>query len=198
MTRGTILVILSRHLFSVNVTASEVAPRWSHHLTLSPPHRSPHPAPWPGLLCLSFLHLCSQMLWHLGPADPGETPPHQGWLVPRHSQQLTCWPFPGKPVEHFLSAPLPRLRARLSHNPPCPTHAGTRYQVTQETPSSPQPSYIIHIALPRLLSLPGLPFPEKWPSGSWPCFPLSRSASWKTLGVPMWPGHRMTGCVSCF
>ena len=44
--------------------------------TISP---SPHPistlipAPWPGLLCLSFLYLCSQRLWHLGPADPGET-----------------------------------------------------------------------------------------------------------------------------
>ena len=176
-------------------------PRWLlDEATISP---SPHPIAALILLlgqgfCVYPFYYCVLRCFDIWALLILERLPSQGWLVPRHSQQLTCWPFPCKPVEHFLSAPLPRLRARLSHNPPCPTHAGTRYQVTQETPSSPQPSYIIHIALPRLLSLPGLPFPEKWPSGSWPCFPLSRSASWKTLGVPMWPGHRMTGCVSCF
>ena len=117
-----------------------------------------HPLPTPSQpsflllgwgFCVYPLYICVLRGFDIWALLILERLPSWGWLFPRHSQQLTCWPLPCKPVEPFLSAPLPRLRASLSHNPPCPTHAGTRYQMTQETPSSPQTSYFIHTCLPR-------------------------------------------------
>lgn len=117
-----------------------------------------HPLPTPSQpsflllgwgFCVYPLYICVLRGFDIWALLILERLPSWGWLFPRHSQQLTCWPLPCKPVEPFLSAPLPRLRASLSHNPPCPTHAGTRYQMTQETPSSPQPSYFIHTCHPK-------------------------------------------------
>ena len=124
--------------------------------------------------------------------------PSRGWLFPRHSQQLTVGLSHANlsSISSLLHCPDSEPVWATTHPAPLMLGPGTRWLRKPLALHSPLTLFIL--AIQRLLSLPRLPFPEKWPSRSWPCFPLTRSVSWKTLGVPVWPGHRMTGCVSCF
>ena len=126
-----------------------------------------------------------------------DCPPRVGWFLDTASSSPVGLSHANlSSISSLLHCPDLEPVWATTHPAPLMLGPGTRWLRKPLPLHSPLTFFIL--AIQRLLSLPRLPFPEKWPSGSWPCFHLSRSASWKTLGVPMWPGHRMTGCVSCF